>query len=53
VQNMSPSSSPLTDNEITVAYDPTVPTGSNVYNGNFWEGTSSPYTNYGNVCASI
>jgi hypothetical protein len=37
---------------ITV-YDPNTPTGSNVWNGNFWTPGSSPYTNEGNVCAAI
>lgn len=36
-----------------IAYDPTSPSGSNVWNGNFWQGTSSPYLNEGNACASI
>ena len=36
IQNMSPATSPLYDDEITTAYDPTAPTGSDVFNGNFW-----------------
>jgi len=29
------------------------PSGSNVWNGNFWQGSSSPYTNEGDACAAI
>jgi hypothetical protein len=35
------------------AFDPSSPTGSNVWNGNFWTPDSSPYSNEGNVCALI
>jgi hypothetical protein len=34
-------------------YDLSSPTGSNVWNSNFWKGTGSPWTNEGNACAAI
>jgi hypothetical protein len=42
-----------TPNGTITIYDPNSPTGSNVWNGNFWTPGSAPYTNEGNVCAGI
>jgi hypothetical protein len=53
IQNQGAGSPGLSNGGEVIAYDPTAPTGSNVYNGNFWQGTSSPYTNEGNACAGI
>jgi hypothetical protein len=51
VQNSSNAS--LEAGQFAEAFDPHSPTGSNVWNGNFWTPDSAPYTNEGNICAAI
>jgi len=43
----------LTDSAQVTVFDPVAPNFSTVWNGNFWKGSSNPYTNEGNACAAI